>query len=143
MDYETKYWVKKALSAQRSLKDDVDDINSDIDDMIYDEENTYKAMQSIIVLMERKRRLLALRTIVTETLSEITPKYRELLAGRYLHFKTCDAVADGLCIWKRQFFRDHDAAVRECAAYLDKRGCTAKWFARYYGDILDDVRCKM
>ena len=133
MDFDTEYWVRSILVSHMGLEKNVKIIDKRIEYHVFAGGDTLSLFDEIIRLTERKRRIVALRVIVTEMLNSLTPKRRALLGDRYIYEKTCAEAAEEAGISLRQYFPAHDAAIKECAEYLTERGCTAQWFGRYYG----------
>jgi hypothetical protein len=117
-----------------SLTKNVNIIDKKIEYLVFSGEDTQSSIDGVIVLMERKRRAVALRTIVTDMLNALNPRGREILVGRYIFEKTCAAVASDAGLTVRMYFKVHDSAIAECADYLQSRGCKPQWFERFFGD---------
>ena len=133
MDFDMEQWVRRILLSSMSYQNDIDIIDKKIEGLVFGGADAQTAMEAVIGLMERKRRVVALRVITADMLAALSPRRRVVLAGRYIYEKTCADAAAGACLSVREYFRAHDAAISECAGYLTERGCGAQWFERYYG----------
>ncbi|GHU99300.1 hypothetical protein FACS1894211_04460 [Clostridia bacterium] len=134
MDYEMEHWVRLVLNSTMSLTKNVGILDKQIEFLVFNHTDTQNSIDSVIDLMERKRRVVALRTVVTDMLSSLAPRRREVLVGRYIFEKTCAAVALDTGLNLRYYFKVHDEAIRECAGFLYERGLSPQWFEHYYGD---------
>jgi hypothetical protein len=132
--FETEMWVRAILGANMQLMKTVRGLDKKIEKTVFDYSyDTRAAMELIVDIMERKKRLLALRTVITEMLSGLSPRRREALIRRYIYVRSFPAAAAECGMSLRGFFRLHDGALNESAVYLGERGCDARWFDLHYG----------